>query len=118
MPILWLIPAVAYLGGLLVLAGLRSGKTLIAFLGSSLACLSVILTAGIALFPFILPSSEHPVSSLTAWDATSSYVTLNVMFWVAVIFVPIVLAYTSWAYHVMRGKVTREFITANDKALY
>jgi cytochrome d ubiquinol oxidase subunit II len=118
MPILWLIPAVAYLGGLLVLAGLRSGKTLIAFLGSSLACLSVILTAGVALFPFILPSSEHPASSLTAWDATSSYVTLNVMFWVAVIFVPIVLAYTSWAYHVMRGKVTREFITANDKALY
>ncbi|MER2539260.1 MAG: cytochrome d ubiquinol oxidase subunit II [Azonexus sp.] len=117
-PILWLIPGVAYLGGLLVLVGLRSGKTLIAFVGSSLACLSVILTAGVALFPFILPSSEHPASSLTAWDATSSYVTLNVMFWVAVIFVPIVLAYTSWAYHVMRGKVTREFITANDKALY
>jgi cytochrome d ubiquinol oxidase subunit II len=118
MPILWLIPAVAYLGGLLVLAGLRSGKTLIAFVGSSLACLSVILTAGVALFPFILPSSEHPVSSLTAWDATSSYVTLNVMFWVALIFTPIVLAYTGWAYNVMRGKITRDFITANDKALY
>lgn len=117
-PILWLVPAIAYLGGLLVLAGLRSGKTLIAFVGSSLACLSVILTAGIALFPFILPSSEHPVSSLTAWDATSSYVTLNVMFWVALIFTPIVLAYTSWAYHLMRGKITRDFITANDKALY
>jgi cytochrome d ubiquinol oxidase subunit II len=118
MPILWQIPVVAYLGGLLVFAGLRSGKTLIAFVGSSLACLSVILTAGVALFPFILPSSEHPVSSLTAWDVTSSYVTLNVMFWVALIFTPIVLAYTSWAYHVMRGKVTRDFITANDKALY
>jgi cytochrome d ubiquinol oxidase subunit II len=118
LPVLWLVPAVAYLGGLLVLAGLRSGKSLLAFVGSSLACLSVILTAGIALFPFILPSSEHPVSSLTAWDATSSYVTLNVMLWVAVIFVPIVLGYTSWAYSVMRGKVTRDFITANDKALY
>jgi cytochrome d ubiquinol oxidase subunit II len=118
LPILWLVPALAYLGGLLVLAGLRGGKTLLAFVGSSLACLSVILTAGVALFPFILPSSEHPVSSLTAWDATSSYVTLNVMFWVALIFTPIVLAYTSWAYHVMRGKITREFITANDKALY
>lgn len=118
MPILWVVPAIAYLGGLLVLAGLRSGKTLIAFVGSSLACLSVILTAGVALFPFILPSSEHPTSSLTAWDATSSYVTLNVMFWVALIFTPIVLAYTGWAYNVMRGKITRDFITANDKALY
>lgn len=118
LPILWLVPAVAYLGGAFVLAGLRTGKTLLAFIGSSLACLSVILTAGIALFPFVLPSSEHPVSSLTAWDATSSYVTLNVMFWVALIFTPIVLAYTGWAYRVMRGKITRDFITANDKALY
>ena len=40
------------------------------------------------------------------------------MLWVAVIFVPIVLAYTSWAYSVMRGKVTRDYIVANDKALY
>jgi len=55
---------------------------------------------------------------LTAWDATSSYVTLNVMFWVALIFTPIVLAYTSWAYRVMRGKVTLEFIATNDKSLY
>jgi len=70
------------------------------------------------LFPFILPSSLTPNASLTAWDATSSYVTLNVMFWVALIFTPIVLAYTSWAYRVMRGKVTLEFIATNDKSLY
>lgn len=117
-PVLWLVPAAAYLGGLIVLLGLRGGKTLLAFVGSSLACLSVILTAGVALFPFILPSSEMPKASLTAWDATSSHVTLNVMFWVALIFTPIVLAYTGWAYRVMFGKVTRDFITANDKALY
>ena len=40
------------------------------------------------------------------------------MFWVALIFTPIVLAYTSWAYHVMRGKLTDEYIAANDKMLY
>ena len=117
-PLLWLIPALAYLGGALVLFSLRLGKTLVAFVGSSLACVSVILTAGVALFPFILPSSEAPGASLTAWDATSSQVTLNVMFWVALIFTPIVLAYTGWAYRVMAGKVTRDFIAANDKALY
>ncbi len=118
MPILWSIPAIAYVGALLALLAVRAGKTLIAFVGSSLACLSVILTAGVALFPFILPSSAMPKASLTAWDATSSYVTLNVMLWVALIFTPLVLAYTSWAYHVMSGKVTREFIAANDKQLY
>lgn len=117
-PVLWLIPALAYLGVLIVLLGLRKQKTLTAFVGSSLACLSVILTAGVALFPFILPSSELPKASLTAWDATSSFKTLNVMLWAAVIFTPIVLAYTGWAYRVMAGKVTREYIVANDKALY
>ena len=118
MPILWLIPVLAYLGGMAVLLALRAGWTLLAFIGSSLACVSVILTAGVALFPFILPSSEMPKASLTAWDATSSYVTLNVMFWVALIFTPIVVAYTGWAYRVMSGKVTRDFIVKNDKTLY
>jgi cytochrome d ubiquinol oxidase subunit II len=118
LPILWLIPVLAYGGALLALLCVKLGKTLLAFVGSSLACLSVILTAGVALFPFVLPSSEMPKASLTAWDATSSYVTLNVMLYVALIFTPIVLAYTSWAYHVMSGKVTRQFITDNDKQLY
>jgi cytochrome d ubiquinol oxidase subunit II len=117
-PILWLIPALAYVGGGIVLSTLRAGKTLLAFVGSSLACVSVILTAGIALFPFVLPSSEMPRASLTAWDATSSHFTLNVMLYVALIFTPIVVAYTGWAYHVMAGKVTREFIVENDKVLY
>ena len=40
------------------------------------------------------------------------------MFWVALIFTPLVVAYTSWAYHVMRGTVTPEYIRANDKTLY
>ena len=118
LPTLWIIPALAYLGGLVVWLALRAGKALWAFVGSSLACLSVILTAGVALFPFVLPSSTLPKASLTAWDATSSYVTLNVMLWVAAIFTPIVLAYTGWAYRVMAGKISRDYIVANDKSLY
>ena len=117
-PILWAIPALAYAAGAIVLVALRSGRTLLAFVGSSLTCVSVIVTAGVALFPFILPSSELPKASLTAWDATSSHVTLNVMLYVALIFTPIVVAYTGWAYRVMAGKVTRDFIVKNDKTLY
>ena len=118
MPILWLIPALAYVGGVVVLLALRAGWTLLAFIGSSLACVSVILTAGVALFPFVLPSSEMPNVSLTAWDATSSHFTLNVMLWVALIFTPIVVVYTGWAYRVMSGTVTRDYIVKNDKTLY
>ncbi len=116
LPLLWLIPALGCAGALGVIAFAR--RTLLAFVASSVACLCVILTAGVALFPFVLPSSSTPAASLTAWDACSSYTTLNVMFWVALIFTPIVLAYTGWAYHVMAGKVTREYIAGNDKALY
>lgn len=117
-PVLWIIPVIAYLGAALVLALIGKKRTLLAFVGSSLACLGVILTAGVALFPFVLPSSTMPKASLTLWDACSSQFTLNVMLWVAIIFVPIVLSYTSWAYSIMRGKVTRDYIAANDKALY
>ena len=117
-PLLWIIPALAYAGTALAMLLTQSGKTLLAFVCSSLTCLAVILTAGVALFPFVLPSSAMPGASLTAWDATSSHVTLNVMFWVALIFTPLVVAYTSWAYHVMRGTVTPEYIRANDKTLY
>lgn len=118
LPGLWFVPALAYVGALGALLSLRTGMTLLGFVGSSLACVSVILTAGVALFPFVLPSSEAPNVSLTLWDASSSHYTLNVMFWVALIFTPIVLSYTAWAYRVMAGKVTRDYVAANDKSLY
>jgi cytochrome bd ubiquinol oxidase subunit II len=117
-PALWFVPALAYVGALGALLSLRTGMTILGFVGSSLACVSVILTAGVALFPFVLPSSEAPNVSLTLWDSASSHYTLNVMFWVALIFTPIVLSYTAWAYRVMAGKVTRDYVAANDKSLY
>jgi len=117
-PLLWLVPAIGLGGALVAVLMVRAGRTLLGFVGSSLACLGIIGTAGVSLFPFIMPSSSDPRSSITAWDAVSSHYTLWVMFWVALIFTPMVLAYTGWAYRVMRGKVTDEFIRANDKVLY
>ena len=65
-----------------------------------------------------MPSSENPNMSLTLWDAASSRYTLGVMLVVVLIFIPIILTYTSIAYRIMRGKVTTEYVKANDKALY
>lgn len=90
----------------------------IAFIASSLTCAGVIGTAGASLFPFIMPSSSHPQSSLTAWDATASQFSLTVMLGVVVLFLPLVVMYTSWAYRVMRGKVTNSFIEQNSKSVY
>jgi cytochrome d ubiquinol oxidase subunit II len=76
-----------------------------AFLMSSLMMAGIILTAGAAMFPFLMPSSSMPNASLTVWDATSSYLTLKTMFIVACIFVPIVLSYTAYSFYVMRGRI-------------
>jgi cytochrome d ubiquinol oxidase subunit II len=85
---------------------------------SSLSIVGVIGTAGASLFPFVMPSSTHPGASLTVWDSVSSHLTLTLMFWATVLFMPIIVAYTSWAYRVMRGKVTVEQIRANEHSAY
>jgi cytochrome d ubiquinol oxidase subunit II len=85
---------------------------------SGVGITGVIMTAGSAMFPFIMPSSTNPGSSLIAWDATSSHLTLTVMFWAAVIFIPIILAYTTWTYARMWRRITVEEIESQDKLAY
>ena len=70
------------------------------------------------MFPFVMPSSSDPDSSLTVWDAVSSHGTLQVMFWVVVVFLPIVVAYTGWVYRVLRGKITTQSIRDGSHTLY
>jgi cytochrome d ubiquinol oxidase subunit II len=79
-----------------------------AFVASALTITGIILTAGFSMFPFLMPSSTMPSASLTVWDATSSQLTLKVMFGVACIFVPIVLSYTLYGFWVMRGRIKQD----------
>ncbi|WP_289029645.1 cytochrome d ubiquinol oxidase subunit II [uncultured Paraglaciecola sp.] len=81
------------------------GRSGWAFVASALSITGVILTAGCAMFPFLMPSSIMPNASLTIWDATSSHLTLQTMFIAACIFVPIVLSYTAYGFWVMRGRI-------------
>lgn len=90
----------------------------LAFIASSVTCAGIIGTAGVSMFPFLMPSSSDPRSSLTVWDSVSSHTTLGVMLVATLIFMPLIVLYTSWAYKVMRGKVTADFIKANDKSVY
>ena len=118
MPVLWLIPAAGVLLPLLTIICSRRGNGAWAFLFSSLTLACVILTAGVAMFPFIMPSSTVPGMSLTMWDATSSLLTLQTMTVAAAIFVPIILAYTTWCYWKMFGRITKEHIESNSHSLY
>ena len=117
-PLTVIAPLLGIFGGLLALLGASAGQGRTAFLGSSLAIVGALCTAGFALFPFVMPSSLDPASSLTVWDAVSSHRTLFIMFIAASIFVPLILCYTLWCYAKMWGKVTTAHIDHNPHGLY
>jgi cytochrome bd ubiquinol oxidase subunit II len=106
----------AGMGLALVMAWMR--RPLIGFLASSVGIFGIIATAGLSLFPFLMPSSSDPASSLTVWDASSSPLTLTVMLIATVVLLPIILAYTAWVYRVMRGKVTAAHVTDHSESAY
>jgi cytochrome d ubiquinol oxidase subunit II len=87
-----------------------------AFLASAVGLLGIIATPGLAMFPFVLPSSTEPNASLTVWDSSSSQMTLFIMLIAVIIFLPMVLAYTAWVYRVLHGKVTVQTIEANRQS--
>ncbi len=115
-PALWVLPALGYLGMLLGWALVRAGRTTLAWWSGALAWIGVIGTAGVALFPFLMPSSTNPSQSLTVWNCVSSQTDLMWSTGFAAVFVPLILWYTSWAFWVMRGTVDRNEIESSDHA--
>jgi cytochrome d ubiquinol oxidase subunit II len=117
-PFTIMVPVLGFVGGIFGLLFAWIRRPVAAFWSSALSQLGIIGTAGVSMFPFVMPSSSDPNSSLTVWDSVSSHLTLEVMFWAAVIFTPIVISYTAWCYKVMSGKVTTQYVEANDHSAY
>ncbi|MGH6745654.1 cytochrome bd-I ubiquinol oxidase subunit 2 apoprotein [Novosphingobium sp. PhB57] len=111
----WMIlaPLLGLAGPLVALVGIRGRKDAVVFAGSSMANLGIIASVGLSMFPFILPSSIDARSSLLAWNASSSHTTLFIMLLVTAVLLPIVLAYTAWAYKVMFGRITEREVNLN-----
>jgi cytochrome d ubiquinol oxidase subunit II len=113
-PVLWIAPGFALGGAAAANLLLRMRRPGAAFIATSVVQAGTIFTAGFALFPFLLPSSAAPDQSLTVWDASSSAMTLQLMLAVAIVFLPIVLVYTTWVFRVMKGRGTLEALQAHD----
>ncbi|MCB1508234.1 MAG: cytochrome d ubiquinol oxidase subunit II, partial [Hyphomicrobiaceae bacterium] len=111
-------PVLAIAGMALTVLGMMKGRELSTLLFSKLAIFGAISSVGLTMFPFILPSSLDPRSSLTVWDSSSSHQTLFIMLVVTAIFMPLILAYTAWVYKVLWGKVTEADVTANTETVY
>lgn len=117
-PALWIVPVLGIVASLVGVIFIRQLKAGLAIVCSGATLLSIILTPLVSMFPFILPSSSDARSSLTIWDCTSSQLTLEIMLFVTLIFLPLVLIYTGWAYRTMSGKLNAEYIRKNDHQLY
>jgi cytochrome d ubiquinol oxidase subunit II len=117
-PAMWAAPILGVVMPLLAVVASRLERGGFAFLFSSLSNAGVILTAGFAMFPFVMPSSLIPSHSLTMWDSTASELTLGLMTAVAAVMVPVILAYTTWTYYKMFGRLDKKHIEDNDVSAY
>ncbi|WP_324044674.1 cytochrome d ubiquinol oxidase subunit II [Aeromonas caviae] len=117
-PGLWAVPASGLLLPLVCALASASGRPRLAITASGGACAAMMLTVAIALFPFVLPSSLDPASSLTLWDGTSSERTLFIMLGIVAVLMPVNIGYTLWVYRVVRGKVSTEQVRQHGHSLY
>ncbi|MCB0744367.1 MAG: cytochrome d ubiquinol oxidase subunit II [Ignavibacteriae bacterium] len=77
-----------------------------AFIMTGLTIIFSTITIFMGLFPRVMVSSLDPNWSLTIYNASSSQYTLEIMSWVALIFVPFVLVYQAWSYWIFRKRIT------------
>lgn len=74
-------------------------------------CLTIIFSAStifLILYPRVLVSSINPINNLTIMNSASGEYTLKIMTIIALIFVPIVIAYQAWTYWVFRKRITSD----------
>ena len=103
-PLSWLF-FILFLGALVYLpVGVKSENPFRAFLASSFLILSLIGLPAVNMFPMLVPSSINLEYSLTAYNASSTELTLWVMFIIALVGMPIVIGYNWYIYHIFRGK--------------
>jgi len=107
-PVLFLIPLATVVALLAVRLFVAKAKWWTAWFASGLTILTATLFGVVGLYPNLFPSSIDKTASLTAFNSSSSPLTLKIMLGVVLIFVPVVIAYQTWSYYLFREKVTDE----------
>lgn len=97
-PVLLTLPVLALTGTLVAGLAAWRDRAAAAFAGSAIALGGTLASAGVALFPFVLPSSLDAAASLTLWNAAAGPLTLLWLYAAAVVLLPTVIVYTAWVY--------------------
>lgn len=108
MPVLFVLPLAAVAALVLVRLFLRQGALWRAWFASAATIVTTTLFGVVGLYPNLLPSSLNPAWSLTAFNSSSSPLTLKIMLGVALTFVPIVIGYQVWVHLLFKDKVSHQ----------
>lgn len=104
-PSLWLVALLLLLAAVYIPVALGGSRFLRAFLSSAATIFFMVGLIGAGLFPRLVPSSTDLSYSLTLYNGSSSQATLGAMLIIALLGMPLVLAYTAFVYWIFKGKV-------------
>lgn len=111
-PWFWILATVAAVALVAGWLANRRGAEGVAFTMLAVTIAAAVFALFASLFPDVMPASNDPANSLTVANASSTDYTLTVMSWLALVALPLVLAYQGWTYWVFRKRVTRAGIEA------
>ncbi|MBI5249750.1 MAG: cytochrome d ubiquinol oxidase subunit II [Desulfomonile tiedjei] len=113
-PVLFLIPLATVAALLVTRLFIGQAQWWKAWFASSATIMGATMFGVAGLYPNLLPSSLNPAFSLTAFNSSSTHLTLTIMLVVALIFVPIVIAYQAWGYYIFREKLNEESLYSDE----
>jgi cytochrome bd ubiquinol oxidase subunit II len=113
-PALFLVILITVLALLGIKYFLKKQRYGMAWIASAITIVGATFFGVIGLFPSLFPSSIDPSFSLTAFNSSSSPLTLTIMLSVVIVFIPIVLAYQAWTYNLFKSKTTLEDLAYED----
>lgn len=114
MPLLFIVPLFAVVALICARLFIASQAWWKAWFASGFTIVGATMFGVVGLYPNIFPSSLNPAWNLTAYNASSSTLTLTIMLVVALIMVPIIAIYQTWAYWLFRHKVTEEDLASDE----
>ncbi len=107
-PLLTVFPALAVAGLLGTRVFLARRAAARAWVASAAAIVGATAFGVAGLFPRLLPSSLDPSASLTAFNSSSSPLTLSIMLGVTAVLMPAVILYQAWVYRRFRHPISVE----------
>ncbi|MDI6852905.1 MAG: cytochrome d ubiquinol oxidase subunit II [Deltaproteobacteria bacterium] len=113
-PVLLVIPLLAVAALVMIRVYMRKGAWWRAWFASAAVIVLVTLFGVVGLYPNLLPSSIDPAYSLTAFNSSSSPLTLKIMLAVALTFVPVVIAYQTWVHFIFKDKISHEDLAREE----